>query len=154
MPAVPRLPATPTTTQSLLRWLAAWLAIALCVQAVSGGSLALLGTAHRHTSLQLDAKPMLMWRHANPLERHDAAAHTRAHQDAEPHAHPVGDPSVLAATSDATALLALAAFIAAAGRFDDTATGAPSHLHHVWLAAVAWTPTARALTPLRHPPRA
>jgi hypothetical protein len=151
---MPRPPATPTTTQSLLRWLAAWLAIALCVQAVSSGSLALLGTAHRHTSLALEAKPMLMWRHANPLERHDVAAHTRAHLDAVPHAHPIDDASVLAATSDATALLALAAFVAAASRFDDTSGGAPSHLRHVRLAAVPWTPTARALTPPRHRPRA
>jgi hypothetical protein len=151
--------ATPTAAESLLRWLAGWLAVALLAQALTFGAAAVSKPSHRHGSApQVESKPMLLWRHAADGVRNDAAAaHVRAHLADEPHQHPIDDASLLPTGSDAAAAEAatLAALIAApAPRAGAALTVASSGLHHVWSAGDLWAPTARTVTPPRHPPRA
>ena len=138
-----------TTAESLMRWLAAWLALALCAQAFATGSMALHGFGHRHGTLQIDAKPMLMWRHAG--DRATAPdAHARAHDAGEAHVHADDDASVLG--SDAFAA-ALAAFVGAPAPRAHAVNAMPS-LRHVWIAATPWSPTVRTVAPPQRPPHA
>jgi hypothetical protein len=142
---------TPTTTESLMRWLAAWLAVAVCVQACAAGAAFLRGVNHRHNPLGVDARAMLLVRHAgDPQPARDA--HQRAHANGEAHQHALDDASVLGADAHAAAL---AAFVGAPAPHAVTALPIGSNgLRHVQAAAGLWSPTARTLAPPRHPPRA
>jgi len=140
-----------TTAESLTRWLAAWLALALCAQAFAVGTAALRGLGHRHGALEIDAKPMLLWRHAGEraLTRD---SHALAHVAGEAHQHALDDVSVLGSDAHGAAL---AAFVSApAPRAHGALSAAPRGLRHVWAATDPWSPTARAVSPPRHPPRA
>jgi hypothetical protein len=140
----------PTTAESLMRWLAAWLALAVCVQAFAVGTAALRGLGHRHGALDVDAKPMLLWRHAGERVA-TSDAHTLAHGAGEVHQHASDDVSVLGADTHS---VALAAFVSApAPRAHGALSAAPRGLRHVWAATGPWSPTARAVAPPRHPPR-
>lgn len=149
---MPQTHTPPTPIQSLMRWLAAWLAVALCAQALSIGGAALF--AHRHGTLEIETQPMLLWRHAGDAQNTGSAdAHARAHRANEAHQHAVDDVSVLPAGGDAAA--ALAAFVAApAPQGAAVAAAVPIGLHHVLKASHLWAPTAHAVSPPRHPPRA
>ncbi len=136
-----------TTAESLMRWLAAWLALALCAQAFAVSSVR--GVVHRHGTLEIDAKPVLMWRHAG--DRATAPdAHARAHAAGDAHLHADDDASVLGSDPFAAAL---AAFVGAPAPRAHAAHGLPD-LRHVWSAATPWSPTARTLTPPLRPPHA
>ncbi len=140
---------TATTTASLMRWLVAWLVLALCAQAFALGSAAVRGIGHRHGALQIEATPMLLWRHAG--ERAGAPdAHARAHAAGDAHLHAGDDASVLGSDSFAAAL---AAFVSAPPPCTHAAPGLPS-LRHVRMAATPWSPTAHTVTPPQRPPRA
>ena len=96
-----------TTAESLMRWLAAWLALALCAQAFAVGTAALRGLGHRHGALEIDAKPMLLWRHAG--ERAVTRdMHALAHVAGEAHQHALDDRSVLGTDTHSAALRRLA----------------------------------------------
>jgi hypothetical protein len=138
-----------TTAASMLRWLAAWLALALCAQALALGTAALRGLGHRHGTLELETKPMLLWRHAGDHTT-AADAHARAHAAGDAHLHADDDASVLG--SDAFAA-ALAAFVSAPAPRAHAAHAMPG-LRHVWSAAVPWSATARTVTPPLRPPHA
>ena len=141
----------PTTAESLMRWLAAWLALAVCAQALAVGTSALQGLTHRHGALDIDAKPMLLWRHASD-RAHGRDAHGAAHAAGEAHHHAGSDASVLGTDAHAAAF---AAFVSApAPRAHGALSVMPRELRHVWAAAAPWSPTARAVAPPRHPPRA
>lgn len=143
------VPNAHTTARSLMRWLAAWLALALCAQAFTVASMARHGSGHRHGTLEIDAKPMLLSRHAD--DRASASdAHARAHAAGEAHVHADDDASVLG--SDAFAA-ALAAFVSAPAPRAHAAHAIPD-LRHVWIAAMPWSPTVRTVTPPQRPPRA
>jgi hypothetical protein len=138
-----------TTAEALKRWLAAWLALALCAQAVAFGSAALSGLTHRHGALGVEPTPMLLWRHAG--ERVNVRdAHALAHRTGEAHQHAGDDASVLGDDAHATAL---AAGVSAPAPRAHTLQGAPRALRHVWAAAVGWSATTRAVEPPHHPPR-
>ena len=71
-----------------MRWLAAWLALAVCAQAFAVGTAALRGLGHRHGALEIDAKPMVLWRHAGErVATRDS--HALAHAAGEAHQHAV-----------------------------------------------------------------
>jgi hypothetical protein len=145
-----RARATPTTAESLKRWLAAWLAVVLCAQALAAGAIALRSVAHRHASLDGASQPMLLWRHAGDrVDAHDA--HARAHAAGAAHAHAADDVSVLGSDPHDAALAAL---VTAPGPRLHGAWSAVCGLHHVWGAAERWQPSARTLAPPWHPPRA
>jgi hypothetical protein len=152
---VPRPRATPTTGESLKCWLAGWMVVALLAQALTMGTAIASKPSHRHGSTsQVVSKPMLLWRHATQNVHNDAAAHARAHLAGEAHQHPIDDVSVLPTGSDGTADAALAALIAApAPRSGVGLVPASIGLAHVWSDADLWAPTARTVTPPRHPPR-
>lgn len=142
---------TPTTTESLMRWLAAWLALAICVQALAVGTVALRGLGHRHGSLDVEGTPMLLWRHAAG-SHHARDAHQRAHAAGEAHQHAPDDASVLGSDAHAAAM---AAFVSApAPRASGAVSVAPDALSHVQTATALWSPTARAVAPALQPPRA
>jgi hypothetical protein len=146
---------TPTPTESLLRWLAGWLALAVGVQALSVGA-ASVGAWHRHApEPRIESKVMLLWRHATDSARPAALdAHARAHETGEAHEHPLDDASVLPAGNDnaAAGASALAAFIAAPAPRAAIATLAAG-LHHVWISGARWVPATRTIAPPRRPPR-
>jgi hypothetical protein len=141
----------PTTVESLMRWLAAWLALAVCAHAFAVGTAALRGVGHRHGGLHIDAKPMVLWRHAGDrVPTRDS--HATAHVKGEAHQHASDDVSVLGNDTHAAAL---AAFVSAPAPRASGALSAPTHgLRHVWTATDPWSPTAHAVAPPRHPPRA
>jgi hypothetical protein len=151
-----RARAIPSTTESLTRWFAAWVAAVVCLHALSAGTAALWFNAHRHGSAPetVTTTPMVLWRHAADRTPHDlAAAHARAHMAGESHHHTADDMSVLPSGSDASAA-ALAAFVAGpVARAFEAAAYARLGLHHVWAMATPWAPTARTVSPPRHPPR-
>ncbi|MCW5662178.1 MAG: hypothetical protein KIT60_31105 [Burkholderiaceae bacterium] len=145
-----RARATPTTAESLKRWLGAWLALVLCAQALAAGAVALRSVSHRHASLDGVSRPMLLWRHAGDrVDAHDT--HARAHAAGAAHAHAAGDVSVLGSDLHGAALAALVT--APAPRLLDV-WSAVSGLQHVWATADRWQPSARMVAPPRHPPRA
>jgi hypothetical protein len=139
----------PSTAESLMRWLAAWLAVAVCMQALAIGSAALQAVTHRHGSLDVAPKPMLLWRHAGDhVESH--TVHALAHAEGRAHQHAADDFSVL---GDDTHAAAVAALLTAPA--PHTQADAPAaHGGHVRVAAEPWSPTARTVSPPRHPPRA
>jgi hypothetical protein len=148
--AMSRARTTPATAQSLMRLLAAWLALALCAQALVSGAAALRGVAHRHGSFDGTSQTMLLWRHAGErVDAHDA--HVRAHASGQAHAHAPDDVSVLGADPHGAALAAL---VTAPAPRSHGAWAAASSLHHVWAAADRWQPTPRTVAPPWHPPRA
>jgi hypothetical protein len=141
----------PSTRESLMRWLAAWLVVAMCAQALAIGTSALRGVVHRHGALAVSAQPMLLWRHGgDAVQKH--GAHERAHALGESHQHALDDASVLGADAQAAALAALVS--APAPRAPGALSVAASSLRHVWTATELWWPSARAVAPPRHPPRA
>ncbi|HET9205475.1 MAG TPA: hypothetical protein VFO28_04500, partial [Burkholderiaceae bacterium] len=135
---------TPTAAESLMRWLAAWLALAVCAQAFAVGAAALHGFGHRHGGLAIDAKPMVLWRHAGDRAP-TRDAHVAAHATGEAHEHAAGDASVLGADAHAAALAALVS--APAPRVSGALSVATHDLRHVWSATDPWSPTARAVAP-------
>ena len=140
-----------TTAASLMRLVAAWLALALCMQALAVGAAALHGLTHRHGGLDIASKPMLLWRHAGDrLPTRDA--HAQAHRAGQTHAHAADDASVLGADAHAVALAALVS--APAPRADGAWSTMPRALRHVWAATALWSPTARTCVPPLQPPRA
>lgn len=158
----------PTTTASLRRWLAGWLAVLLCAQALAAAG-ALLRPLHRHAPLaqrplsmqapmqvQVPVQRLLLWRHASAAPPaaalHDA--HARAHLEGQAHEHPAGDLSVLpAAGGDAAPDAAsLAAFFAAPPPRAPVLASAA--LRHVWSGPARWAATARTIAPPHRPPRA
>lgn len=150
---MPRLRAAPTPAESLMRWLAGWLAVALLAQV---GAAAVLKPSHRHGSAP-ESKPMLLWRHAADGVRNDSAvAHARAHLAGEPHQHPIDDASVLPMGADAASEAAAqaAAFGLAPAPRTGTALMKAMAAGRDWVAGTPWVPTARAVSPLRRPPRA
>ena len=147
---MPRSRALPTPIESLMRWLAAWLAIALCAHALSAGTTPLRGLTHRH-AIDNEAKPVLFWRHA--AERaHARDAHALAHTAGEAHEHALDDASVLGTDAHAAAL---AAFVSApAPRAHGALSVVPRDLRHAWVGTAPWSPTTRAVAPPLQPPRA
>jgi hypothetical protein len=146
----------PPPIESLLRWLAGWLAIAVCVQALSAGASA-VGLPHLHAPQPPGAaKAMVLWRHASDTARPAAFdAHVYAHESGEAHEHPADDASVLplgngSATAEAAAL---SAFIAAPAPRAGLAL-LPAGLQHVWTGGAPWAPVTRTIAPPRRPPRA
>ncbi|MBE7417001.1 MAG: hypothetical protein HS128_04465 [Ideonella sp.] len=144
----------PTAIASLRRWLAGWLVLALCAQALSAAG-ALWRPMHRHApAVQENVQRVLLWRHDRdtPAAASMRDAHARAHADGLAHEHAVNDPSVLPNGSDAAADAAsLAAFFAAPP--PRTRALAAKPLRHVWAASTHWASTARTIAPLRRPPR-
>lgn len=142
---------TPTPVESLMRWLAAWLAVAVCAQALAVSSAGVRGLGHRHGALETESKPMLLWRHAaNATASGDA--HALAHVAGEAHEHALDDASVLGSDAHAAAL---SAFVTApAPRPTGAMAGAGDGLRHVFAAAASWSPSARSVAPPRQPPRA
>ena len=137
-----------STAESLMRWLAAWLAVAVCVQAFAVGAAS--WRTHRHGALDADVQSTLLWRHTVD-SAHARDAHERAHVLGEAHQHAPDDASVLGADAHAAAL---AAWVGAPAPRAQGALSAANGLRHVQMAAEPWSPTARAVSPLRQPPRA
>ena len=140
-----------TTAESLMRWLAAWLAVAVCVQAFAVGTAFLRGVNHRHGSLDVEARPMLLLRHAGDASP-TRDAHLRAHAANQAHQHALDDASVLGTDAHNAAL---AAFVSAPAPLAVTPQSFVSTgLRHVQTATDLWSPTARAVAPPHQPPRA
>ena len=152
---MPRTRVAPTPIESLLRWLAGWVAIAVCVQALSAGAAA-VGLSHRHApQAQGVAKAMVLWRHASDTAQPLAFdAHAYAHERGEAHEHPVDDASVLPLGNDSAMAetAALAAFIAAPAPRAGLAM-LPAGLQHVRTSGAPWAPVTRTIAPPRRPPR-
>jgi hypothetical protein len=142
--------AAPSTRQSLARWLAAWLTLALFAQALAFSAAAMRGSPHRHAPSAAAPKPMLLWRHASETGH----AHALAHQSGQAHQHAVDDLSVLPsgadAASDATAQAAAFGMAPAPRHGSAWALAAGRH----WMAAASWVASSRAVPPPRRPPRA
>jgi hypothetical protein len=138
-----------TTTESLTRWLSAWLAVAVCLQALAVCTLGLRVAAHRHGTAQVESKPVLLWHHAGDRADH-RSAHALAHALDQAHGHAPDDASVLGSDAHATAL---AAWVGAPAPRPRAAPQASDLRHVRAVPGDSWVPTARVLAPPLRPPR-
>lgn len=146
----------PSTAQSLMRWMSAWLALALLAQALAIGAAA-AWRPHRHAASTEMSGWVLSWHHDGAAASASSAqqrAHALAHQTGERHQHALHDASVMPSAEDAPAMVPTAAGVPPVPAAFAALVPLPAGLQHVWSAGALWALKAHTVTPPRRPPRA